>query len=198
MESLNIEPDFAQAADFLSLLAPDDEITFQTIPESPGTKALDKRLRQRLSQVLHGSFEEHRVTLAALNDLGAGVFFMVNRGDGRVRPGSHTCRTTANVTAVRALYVDLDGAPVGPVIAHHPAPTVVVESSPGKYHSYWPIPDCPLDAFTSLQQRLAAQFSGDTAVCDLPRVMRVPGFHHLKRTPFRTHVCEVTEKFTHA
>jgi hypothetical protein len=40
--------------------------------------------------------------------------------------------------------------------------------------------------FKSCQKALAAKFNGDPAVCDLARVMRVPGFWHLKADPFQT------------
>ena len=31
-----------------------------------------------------------------------------------------------------------------------------------------------------MQKRLAKHYKSDPAVCDLPRIMRVPGFQHLK------------------
>jgi hypothetical protein len=39
-----------------------------------------------------------------------------------------------------------------------------------------------------LQKDLAARFSGDPKVCDLPRVMRLPGFYHRKAAPFLTRI----------
>lgn len=111
---------------------------------------------------------------------------MVNEGDGNVHPGSKTCRANANVIRVRSLFVDLDGAPLSPVTDHQEPPRIVVESSPGKWHTYWPIEDCALDQFKPAQQRLSRQFNGDKAVCDLARVMRLPGFFHQKAEPFMT------------
>ncbi len=90
------------------------------------------------------------------------------------------------MTRVRALFVDLDGAPLLPVLEHTSPPDIIVESSPGKWHAYWRVQDCPLDQFKSAQHRLAAQFQGDTSVCDLPRVMRLPGFFHHKADPYMT------------
>src|SRR5262249_29029700 len=54
------------------------------------------------------------------------------------------------------------------------------ESSLRKWHAYWLVSDCTLEQFTPLQLRLAALYGGDTAVQDLPRVLRVPGFFHRK------------------
>ena len=43
---------------------------------------------------------------------------------------------------------------------------------------------CPLDEFKERQVLLAEMFDGDPKVCDLPRVMRLPGFLHQKGEPF--------------
>lgn len=177
-------PDLEQAARFLDWLAPDEAITFQTLPEGPDPE-FDKHL---LRTVLHGRFPELANKLAAHNMMGTGVFFMVNRGDGIVRPGAQTCRTAANVQHVRALFVDLDGNPPEPVAAHQPPPQAVIQSSPGKWHAYWKISDCPLEHFKAYQKRLAMHFKADPAVCDLPRVMRVPGFWHQKAIPFLSEI----------
>lgn len=109
---------------------------------------------------------------------------MVNAGDGVVHDGANTCRTTANVIKVRALFVDLDGAPITPVLSCPLPPDWAVQSSPGRWHAYWKVQECPLAAFTSAQSALAVKFGGDPIVKDLPRVMRVPGFVHRKAAPF--------------
>lgn len=67
-------------------------------------------------------------------------------------------------------------------------PNIIVESSPGRYHAYWTVEDCQLAHFSGIQRRLATLFSGDPAVHDLPRVMRLPGFVHQKNTPYLTRV----------
>ena len=63
-------------------------------------------------------------------------------------------------------------------------PDWVVRSSPGRWHAYWRVIDCPLDQFSLIQSALAVKFGGDPSVKDLPRVMRLPGFVHLKHEPF--------------
>jgi len=73
-------------------------------------------------------------------------------------------------------------------------PHIVVESSPGKWHAYWRVADVPLDKFSELQIALAALFGGDPAVSDLPRVMRVPGFFHLKGEPFRVRLLRADDR----
>lgn len=152
--------------------------TFQTFDDS-------KRKLPGLSRVLHGSLREHATTLAELNARGAGIFFMVNEGDGMGRK-------VGNVIAVRALFVDLDGAPLAPVKAASLPPHCIVESSPGRWHAYWRVSDCTRDMFKPLQQALADRFDADRKVCDLPRVMRLPGFEHRKADPFTSRIIELS------
>jgi DNA primase RepB-like protein len=168
---------------FLRALDPSELFTFQAIPEAKGSTARPR--------VLHGTFDQHEAELGALNRSGAGIFVMVNAGDGEIRPGAKTCRTQDNVVRVRALFVDLDGAPLAPVMAFEPQPDTIVETSPMRWHAYWFVDDCELHEFGDLQESLADHFGGDRAVCDLPRVMRLPGFWHLKSdAPFLSRVVE--------
>ena len=168
--------DLEVATRFLKLLEPEGQFTFQTFPDATGGTAL--------AVVRHGAFDVHAEELRHLNDRGAGVFVMVNAGDGTIHPGSRTCRTAANVLRVRALFVDLDGAPVEPVLRAAAPPDWVVGSSHGRWHAYWRVDDCPLNLFPCAQLALAVKFSGDRTVRDLPRVLRIPGFVHRKATPF--------------
>jgi hypothetical protein len=183
-----IEPDLATARQFLDLLDPHGRFTFQTIADKKG--ASDGR---RLNRVLHGSFDEHADALVSLNILGAGIFVMVNEGDGVTRPGNKTCRAIKNVIRVRSAFVDLDGSPVDPVIEANVPPSIVVESSPNRWHAYWRLDDCPLDQFKAMQLALAERFGGDPAVNDLCRVMRLPGFIHQKQDPFMTRIVDIHE-----
>jgi hypothetical protein len=159
-------PNMVEASRFLSILAGNESVTFQTFDDTA-----DKR--KWLAKVMHGSLSHVQEQLHQLNDQGAGVFFMVNQGDGHGR-------RTANVKAIRAVFVDLDGAPLDPVENAAIKPNIIVESSPGRWHAYWLIDDLPLSEFSNVQSQLASIFNGDPAVKDLPRVMRIPGFIHHK------------------
>src|SRR5690606_20466233 len=119
------------------LLAPGEPVTIQTFGEGTAKHTLG------LNRILHGTLAEHRHTLAELNARGAGIFWMVNAGDGKGRKAS-------NVRRVRAVFVDLDGAALEPVQASPLAPHAIVESSPGRWHAYWRMADCPLDQFRPL------------------------------------------------
>lgn len=162
--------DTGAAAHFLDFMARGELLTFQSFDDTPAK-------RRSLATIRHGQFTACEPALRDLNARGAGIFWMVNRGDGKGR-------AAANVASIRALFLDLDGAPLQPVLEAGVAPHAVVESSPGKWHAYWQVSGCPTARFKEAQQALARRFGGDQSVCDLPRVLRVPGFLHRKGEPF--------------
>ena len=174
-----LKPSIAAAQVFLNVLDPSGTFTFQTFDDDK------KRKNQSLARVFHGTLTQHQQVLVALQQQGAGIFVMINRGDGVVHSGQKTCRTAISVVAIRALFADLDGAPIAPVLAAL-QPDIVVETSPGRWHAYWLTNDCPLAEFRMRQQQIAAKFGADPKVFDLPRVLRLPGFFHQKDEPFMT------------
>lgn len=137
--------------------------TFLTFDDS-------KKKDRKLTKVYH---KNSPLMLAAKNSAGAGIFLTINETDGKGRKKE-------NIIRVRAVFADLDGAPLKPVLDYNPS--LVVESSPGRYHAYWLTDDIPLDWFPSLQQSIANLFGGDN-IKDLSRVMRIPGYYHCKREP---------------
>lgn len=173
-----LEPDREEAATFLRALVGagdrDPIVTFQTFDDCEG-----KSGRGNLARVLHGTLDQKWDSLVRLNRAGAGVFVMVNEGDGLVHDGEATCRTKASVVAVRALFVDDDSGALS-AKALRPPPSIVVQSKNG-IHAYWKLrAGEPAGPFTTAQETLAARFGTDHKVKDLPHVMRVPGFFHMK------------------
>lgn len=169
--------DLDEAQRFLDLLDAGGQFTFQTFDDS-------KAKRGAFARIVHGTLAENAATLVRLNDDGAGAFVVVSETDG-------LGRERKNVTRVRALFVDLDGAPIEPVTSGPLAPHLVVESSPGRWHAYWLVSDVSLEQFRPLQRGLIARFGADKAVHDLPRVMRLPGFVHRKAEPVVTRITSV-------
>jgi hypothetical protein len=156
---------------FLAALDPAAERwTFQTFDDNR------ERKDKKLVRVLHGTLAEHWERLSQLNEAGAGIFVTVNETDGKGRKKE-------NIKKVRAVFSDLDGAPLEPVLADGRPPHIVIESSQGRWHTYWRVADFPLDQFTGAQKALIELFGGDQSVHDLPRVMRLPGFMHNKSKP---------------
>lgn len=170
-----MSPNMKAAQRFLDLIGKDEPFTFQTIDDNKVRKV------PHLTRIFHGTLNQIGEALKNFNDAGAGVFVTINQTDGKRR-------AKGNIIRVRALFVDLDGAPIAPVMAHVMPPGIVIESSPNRFHAYWVTDNCPLDQFKSAQQRLIRQFNGDKSVCDLPRVMRLPGFIHRKAEPFMTRI----------
>lgn len=165
-----------QTQRYLELLTrgADQPGTWQIFDDGP-----DKDFRK--AKVLHGTLAEVGHELQTANASGCGVFCTVSETDGKGRKRE-------NVRAVRALFVDCDM--VRPD-TWHLAPSFVVESAAGP-HAYWSVQDCPINKFSQSQKRLAAHYKSDPKVCDLPRVMRAPGFWHLKREPFRVELVNAT------
>lgn len=174
-------PDISEAFRFLEMLDKDNEkFNFETI-EEPKPKQGTASVRR-----LYGTFSEHKEALQMANLNGNGIFVAVNATDGKGRKEE-------NIERVRAVFVDLDGSSLEPVLEGPLKPHIVAESSPGRYHAYWIVEGCPLDQFKGIQQFLAGHFSGDPAVCDLPRLMRIPGFQHRKNEPFKSHIIETSD-----
>ena len=173
--------DHAEAARLLRLIAGDGPVTFQTFDDD------DTRKQRRLAWQGHGTLTKYGVRLDSLNSDGAGVFFMVNEGDGKGRKAR-------NVRAVRAVFADLDGAPLDPVMQCELPPHAVVETSPGKFHAYWCVDGLPLELFKSVQKTIARRFGSDPSVNDLCRVTRLPGFIHCKAGRFRSRILHMSDR----
>jgi len=162
---------------YLNTLCGDSLVTFQTYDDDKSRKS------RELSRIIHGATDEHVAKLKALNEQGAGISVMVNEGDGKGR-------SEGNVLSARAVFLDLDGSPLEPVLATGLTPHMVVESSADRWHVYWKTTGCTLDQFTDLQKRIAKRFNGDDKIYDRPRVMRMAGTYHNKKEPF---LCRITE-----
>jgi RepB DNA-primase from phage plasmid len=164
----------AEAERFLAILDPKaTAFTFQTFDDNKERKKAANGKRDKYARVLNGTLDEHWDQLCELNAQGAGIYITVNETDLKGRE-------TKNIKRVRALFTDLDGAPLEPVMKSETPPHIAVVSSPGKYHAYQLVTDVALDQFTGMQEALAARFGSDPKVSDLPRVLRLPGFFHCK------------------
>ena len=128
---------FAEAKKFIDALAPDGLVTFQTFDDNKDRKD------SNLTSVRHGTLEQHFEHLVQYSEKGAGVFVTVNKTNLKGRKNS-------DILKVRACVADLDGAPVEPVLNYYVEPSILVESSAGRWHAYYSCSDMPLDAFTAM------------------------------------------------
>jgi hypothetical protein len=99
--------------------------------------------------------------------------------------GQKEGRTKKNVAAVKRVYVDADenGAQAVDRILKSgkvPTPTVVLESSPGKFQMIWNTTGLTQETAEPLMRAMAEEFQADKAVAEVARVLRIPGFRNLK------------------
>jgi hypothetical protein len=115
------------------------------------------------------------------------IYFTVNLLDRAKDPGRH--RTKKMVTAARAVFMDADDPQAAPLSDFPLVPSLIVNSSPGKYHYYWLIDGMTddLETWNLVQRGLIAKYNGDDNAKDLTRVLRLPGYNHLKdpTAPFK-------------
>lgn len=169
--SAAVIPDREEANLFLDLLEPEGLFHFQFAPEAEGSTARPGHVHGTLDEVWH--------RLAELNAAGAAIWVQINAGRGR---------KDSEIDRVRAYFVDIDEGDGADLLDPAADADLIVESSPGKYHGYWLSGEVPLDQFKLRQQMLADRFRGDPKVCNLGRVMRLPGFVHHKGAPFMCRV----------
>ena len=172
-----------QAAEqFLTLLDEDaDEFTFQTFDDNKDRK------EPSLTRIFNGKLDQHIDDLLRLSSLGAGVFVTVNETDLKGR-------TKDNIVRVRVVFQEADrpGVPIPPL-----APHIVVQTSPGKFHRYWLTDESEsaLGQFADVMRTMVDQYGSDPNAQDLSRVLRLPGFFHLKDSanPFLVSVIEISQ-----
>ncbi|MFC5651990.1 DNA-primase RepB domain-containing protein [Paenibacillus solisilvae] len=68
---------------------------------------------------------------------------------------------------------------------------MIIETKNG-YHIYWPIQNGSISKFVPIQKALAQKFGSDPMITNLSRVMRIPGFYHMKNPekPFLVRVSQ--------
>lgn len=145
-----------------------ERFTFQTFDDNKS------RGDKRLAKIFHGSFTEHFVDLVALNNKGAGVFITVNETDLKGRANSE------NMVRPRAVFQEADrpATPEPPLTPH-----IQVESSPGKFHRYLLIDNVQQIEWADWEaamRRMVADHGSDPNAKDRARVLRLPGFYHMK------------------
>ncbi len=175
--------DAAEATRFLQALDPRPNAVFhfQT------TDDLKARGDPSLTRTRVGVLTEHFAELERLNRRGAAVFVGVSEFAG-------SKRTVAAYRRARAVVVDLDGEPVTTATALRPSPTLIVRTSPDRFHCFWPLDltgePVAADVLKGMMITAAKACHGDLNIADVARAMRLPGFFHMKR-PSAPHMVRV-------
>jgi hypothetical protein len=141
-----------------------DCFSFQTFDDAK------ERSNPRLARILHGSLADHRTQLVSLNARGAGVFICVNATDLKGRGARH-------IKKLRGIWQDDDHGWQGKFPL---APSLVVSTSPGRFQRLWLCDGLTLHQHRAVQERLAVSFGHDRQACGVNRVLRLPGFRHMK------------------
>ena len=178
-ERMGILPDQREAERFLKRLAPRDlAFTFQTFDDNKG------RGDRKLAHVTHGRMDQLLPLLTNHHNKGAGVFVTINETDGNGRKAG-------NITRVRAIWQDDDDGWAGdfPLDPH-----ITVESSPGKFQRIWLVQGMAKEQHKRTMETMVSRFGCDKNAKDIARVLRVPGFWHLKGEPFQVRIVEMSEE----
>ncbi|MHA7852518.1 DNA-primase RepB domain-containing protein [Roseovarius sp.] len=116
-------------------------------------------------------------TLEDLNEQGAAIYVAVNEFDGH--------RRRENLVRVRGVHADLDGVENDTLeaIRARLKPTIEVQtSSPQHWHFYWLL--APGETLAAEQaeaiNRGLVELGADPAAVDVARLLRLPGFRHMK------------------
>ena len=166
----NLHPDERQTVAFLDALTGgrglSTEFTFQTFDDNKERR--DPNRARVFRATLPGCYD----ALSTRNRTGAGVFATINETRGYSRKAQDVIR-------VRSYFIDKDTPGPLPDLSALP-PDIIVASGRGT-HAYWLArAGEPLAEFRETQLHLAYALGTDHTVADLPRVMRLPGFFHMK------------------
>lgn len=144
------------------------------------------RIAQRvapLSVVMSSAFQDW---LVRENDARVNVYIGVNS----IRPRTVSRRRTA-IQTIRHVFLDADDgcdAVLGAIEDREdlPAPSYVLQTSPGRLHVFWCVTGLTIDAVEALQKQLARDLNADPAATACTQTTRIPGFmNHKRQNPWR-------------
>jgi hypothetical protein len=187
--------DKSTAQEFIAHWFGNKPVTFQVIAETQEAierkEAAESRKDYRyMNRFFHGSLEKYWEILAKYNQNGYGIHIAVNDTDGKGRK-------IENVTNINGFFLDMDGEPLDELInftkRYNMEPTILVQSSPGKYHAYWKTDNCPMSTWPGIQKTLAKRFGGDAGSMAVNKTLRCPGFVHQKSQPVTVRVWHMAD-----
>ena len=169
------------ALHFLRHLDPDPEATFniETFTDLPkgAKKPEPDPLCRRYANLTLSRVAQITPGLDELNAAGAAVYVMVNECKGQ--------RKKSKVSRIRGIHADFDGISEGvlAIVRDRLPPTIEVQSSdPGNVHFYWLLSEGEeLDTGTAEAiNRHLVELGADKSAVDVSRLLRLPGFRHMK------------------
>ena len=169
------------AIDFLRALDGRPEARFNIecytdVPKSALKPKPDPLLFRRAGLTL-SEVDQLLQTMQFLNARGAGIFVTRNECDGH--------RSAASVSHIRGIHADMDNvtkAQLDHLFQHLPPSIVVQTSAQTRVQVYWQLAhreELTPDEAKALNQALV-QYGADPAAVDASRLLRLPGFRHMK------------------
>jgi hypothetical protein len=150
--------------------------TFTDLPKGAAKPKPDPLCTRRANLPL-ARVSEIIPELEGLNAAGAAVYVTVNQCEGQ--------RSKEAVSRIRGVHADFDGVSIETLSAvrERLQPTIEVQSStPGNCHFYWLLTDgeeMTPELAESINRGLV-ELGADPAATDVSRLLRLPGFRHMK------------------
>jgi putative DNA primase/helicase len=173
--------DLSPAIAFIGMLDQNGDATFNIEHYSDLPKGEKKPrpdgLQGRYANLTRQKVEELLPHFKEKNEAGAGIFIARNQCDGH--------RSEKAISRVRGVHADMDDVSAQELadLIRLLQPSIVVESSPDRYQLYWQLSDGellePAEA-KAINQCLASRHGADPAAVDVSRLLRLPGFKHMK------------------
>lgn len=169
------------AIEFLRHLDPYPSAQFNIEHYTDVPKGAAKRqpdpLKGRYPNLSLSGVEQLLPTLHAVNERGAGIFVARNQCTGH--------RSEESVTRVRGVHADMDDVSeeqLASLLTVLP-PSIIVESSAGRYQLYWQLAEGETlrkEEAKAINQCLSREYGADRNAVDVSRLLRLPGFKHMK------------------
>jgi hypothetical protein len=174
---MEIQPENVTTDDFLAAFVPDpcEEINLRAFKpkEAPESEERFAPRKERTFREALSCADDLQKSLAELNKT-RGLYFVVNGGGDR----------DDEITNFRACFAEMDEKTLAEQHAIFDAapipPTIRVETRKS-VHSYWLLkPGATAAEWRELQARLIQYFKSDPKIKNPSRVMRLPGFNHVR------------------
>jgi len=129
---------------------------------------------KKLARSFYSTYDNALPKLQQAQTKGCGVYVTINETDG-------SGRTSKNIVSARACFIDGDNQDLPDNGSWGIYPHIIVARNARYWHAYWLIEESTdFETWQRLQYSLALYYGVKDRLHDLPRVMRAPGFNHLK------------------
>lgn len=122
---------------------------------------------------MYGTFKDCERRLQVNNNEGFCVYVTINETSG-------ASRKKEDIKRCRAIWVEDDEERAIPRDDFPLKPSLIVQSSPNKYHYYWFTSTTKFEQWNEVMQTMVDKWGCDFKARDISRVLRLPGFKHRK------------------